>query len=97
MENIFLTSLTVPEVREQFKKVLTEFFSEYNLSAQSNSNEPEQRFTRTELAKYLGVTLPTVDRYRERNVFPYYQTGRTIYFKKNEVDNALSVGKRKGR
>lgn len=95
MENVFLTSLTVPEVREQFKKVLVDFFENYTPFPQTTP-EPEERLTRTQLANYLGVTLPTVDRYRSRSVFPYYQTGRTIYFKKSEVDNALSVGKKKG-
>lgn len=72
-------------------------FKDLKLSpTQQTTPEPEERLTRTQLATYLGVTLPTVDRYRSRSVFPYYQTGRTIYFKKSEVDNALSVGKKKG-
>lgn len=59
-------------------------------------NDPEEKFTRTQLANYLNVTLPTVDRYRAKCVFPVYQTGRTIYFKKSEVDKALLVGQKKG-
>lgn len=59
-------------------------------------DEPEQKFTRLQLAEYLKVTLPTIDRYRANGVFPVYQTGRTIYFKKSEVDRALLVGNNKG-
>lgn len=70
-------------------------FSRLMPQLQQNTPEAEERLTRTQLAKYLNCTLPTVDRYRSRSVFPYYQTGRTIYFKKSEVDIALLVGKKK--
>lgn len=58
--------------------------------------EPDQKFSRSQLAEYLNCTLPTIDRYRANGVIPFYQTGRTIYFKKSEVDFALLVGKKKG-
>lgn len=59
-------------------------------------NLSEEKFSRKQLANYLNVTLPTIDRYRANGVFPVYQTGRTIYFKKSEVDRALLVGNKKG-
>lgn len=62
---------------------------------QQPTTEPEQNFTRSQLAEYLKCTLPTVDRYRDKGIFPFYQTGRTIYFKKSEVDQALKVGNKK--
>jgi len=55
-----------------------------------------QQFTITELAAYLKCTKQTVHAYKRKNIFPYYQTGRTIYFKRAEVDTALEVGKKKG-
>lgn len=54
--------------------------------------EPEERMSREELAKYLNASVPTIDRYKANGIFPYYQTGRKIYFKKSEVDEALRVG-----
>lgn len=53
--------------------------------------EPEQRLTRKQAAEYLNCTLPTIDRYREQGRIPFYQTGRTIYFKRSEIDKALAV------
>lgn len=58
--------------------------------------EPNQQFNISELATYLKVTKATVHAYKKRGVFPYYQTGRTVYFKKCEVDNALASAKKKG-
>lgn len=97
-KNIILSPICFRDlVAEIASEVTGRIYRDLNLSQLlTNKTEPEERLTRTQLANYLGVTLPTVDRYRSRSVFPYYQTGRTIYFKKSEVDNALSVGKKKG-
>ncbi|RZJ77715.1 MAG: DNA-binding protein [Flavobacterium sp.] len=88
-EHAALNDCIEAAIQKAFAKLVPQF-------QQKHTPEPEERLTRNQLANYLGVTLPTVDRYRSRSVFPYYQTGRTIYFKKSEVDNALSVGKKKG-
>lgn len=48
-----------------------------------------------QLAEYLGVTKATVFKYKREAVFPFYQAGRTVYFKKHEVDQALSFGKKR--
>jgi excisionase family DNA binding protein len=65
--------------------------------------EPQQQlksdvtFSIFELANYLKVTKATIHAYKNRKVFPYYQTGRTVFFKKSEVDAALEIdGKKKG-
>ncbi len=58
--------------------------------------ETSQQFTITELADYLKCTKATVHAYKKRGIFKYYQTGRTVYFKKSEVDTALEVVKKKG-
>jgi excisionase family DNA binding protein len=52
-------------------------------------------FNIIELAKYLGVTKSTIFRYKKNQVFPFHQVGRTIYFKKSDVDCALSSSKKK--
>jgi excisionase family DNA binding protein len=60
-----------------------------------SSIEVNENLTIKEAAEYLGVTKVTIHRYKNDNVFPYYQTGRTVYFKKAEIDSALS-NKKKG-
>ncbi len=54
---------------------------------------PEE-FTITELADYLKCTKATIHTYKKRGIFPYYQTGRTVFLKKTEVDKSQSVGNR---
>ncbi len=60
------------------------------------SLSPEQKFSIKELAAYLKCTKATIHSYKRRKVFPYYQTGRTVYFKKSEIDSALEVSKKIG-
>ena len=93
MENVFLTSLTTPEVRQLFKEELSKFFNDFNSPTPLQSETSEQ-FTISELADYLKCTKATIHAYKKRGVFPYYQTGRTVFFKKSEVDAALSANKK---
>lgn len=55
----------------------------------------DENFSIPELASYLKVTKATIHSYKNRKVFPYYQTGRTVFFKKSEVDKALEVAEKK--
>ena len=48
-----------------------------------------------ELATYLNKDKSTIHRYKKNGMFPCYQAGRTVFFKKDEVDAALSSGKKK--
>jgi len=71
----------------------------YSLKASNtlpeNVTEKEITFSIPELANYLKCTKATIHAYKKRGIFPYYQTGRTVFFKKSEVDKALAVGTKK--
>ena len=58
--------------------------------------ESDEQFDIEGLSKYLNCTKVTIHRYKKKGVFPYYQVGRTVYFKKSEVDRALASKKQKG-
>lgn len=49
----------------------------------------EIKFSQEELAAYLGVSRTTVHRYQKNNLFRSYKAGRTVFFKKDEVDAAM--------
>lgn len=94
MENIFLTSLTVDDIRQIFQEELAKYFE--NLPKKKEvAPEQDEELSITELAKYLKRSKVTIHAYKKNGVFPYYQTGRTVYFKKSEVDKALEVGNKK--
>lgn len=97
MENVFLTSLTTPEVKQMFRDELVKFFTDFKTPIlNETSSEQDQNLSIEELAKYLKVSISTANRYKKRGVVPFFQTGRTVYFKKSLVDAALAVGNSKG-
>lgn len=75
---------------KNLEKVVIQLSSQF-----SKAQEKDERFSYQELAKYLGVHPMTVYNYKKRKVIPYYQTGRTVYFLRSEIDEALSVNKKK--
>ena len=42
------------------------------------------------LSKYLdGISIRTLQRYHKQRIISKYRFGRTVYFNRNEIDNAL--------
>lgn len=60
--------------------------------------EEDQKFSIAEVANYLKKGKATIQRYKNDGALPYHQVGRTVFFKKSEVDAAMSsmVVKKKG-
>ena len=93
MENVFLTSLTTPEVRQMFRDELTKFFPE---SQTPNQLLKPDIITGEELCKKLDVTIQTLIRWRQKGKIPYLQIGSSIRYDLNKVLDAIEVGKKKG-
>ena len=94
MENVFLTSLTTPEVRQMFRDELVKFFPE----DQAISQLPKPDIiTGEQLCKKLDVTIQTLIRWRHKGKIPYMQIGSAIRYDLNKVLEAIEVGKKKGR
>lgn len=49
--------------------------------------------TAKEIADYTQVNVRTIYRMKDRGELPYYQMGRSVRFKKSEVEEALKGGK----
>lgn len=94
MENIILTSINLHSLELIIQKSVTAAMALSMPEPQPNP-QIEQTFSISELASYLGVTKATIHAYKKRGIFKYYQTGRTVFFKKSEVDAALAIGKKK--
>jgi excisionase family DNA binding protein len=93
MENVFLTSLTTPEVRQIFRDELTNFFPS---TLNSNPTPQPDIMTGEELCKKLDVTIQTLIRWRHKGKIPYLQIGSSIRYDFNKVLDALEVSKKKG-
>lgn len=88
MNTVLMTSLNENELKDLIRSVINE-----NKSVEVpiiKGNENNEVLSIAELANYLKCSKTTIHIYKKRNVFPYYQTGRKVYFKKKEVDAALA-------
>ncbi|MEQ7798180.1 helix-turn-helix domain-containing protein [Pedobacter sp. ASV1-7] len=94
MENLFLTSLTTPEVRELFRKELETYFGNQSISTPPKNEPP---ITTKQLCEFLGITEPTVIRWRKKGKIPFMQIGSSIRFDVAAVLASLEVkNKKKG-
>jgi hypothetical protein len=92
MENIILSPISLDNLELLIKKSVL-----YALGVADQltpATQEDQTFNSKQLGHYLNRTPQTITAYKKRGVFPYYQTGRTIYFKKSEVDAALASNKK---
>jgi excisionase family DNA binding protein len=93
MENVFLTSLTTPEVRQIFRDELTNFFP---TTSNSTITPQPEIMTGEELCKKLDVTIQTLIRWRHKGKIPYLQLGSSIRYDFNKVIKAIEINKRRG-
>lgn len=95
-ENIFI-SLPINELKGVIIDCVNAClkYHEQPINTKALISDIPDELTITELATYLKCTKSTIHAYKNRGVFPYYQTGRTVFFKKSEVDAALEVGNKK--
>lgn len=91
MDNVFLTSLTTPEIRQMFREELEKF------SPQSPILQPKlEILTGEELCKKLGVTIQTLIRWRHKGKIPFMRIGSSIRYDFIKVLEAIEVTKKRG-
>jgi len=88
MENVFLTSLTTPEVRQLFRQELETYF-ENRTKILPGTIENEQPINTKELCNFLDITEPTLIRWRNKGKIPFLKIGSRILYQKGAVLAAL--------
>ncbi len=53
--------------------------------------EPDITMSPEEVAKYIGCTVQNIHKKKNTGQLPYYKVGRTIYFKKKDIDSASRI------
>lgn len=92
MENVFLTSLTLPEVKQLLRTELETFFAE-------KKREPlpaeDSLLTILEAAGFLRLQVPTLYGLVHKSQIPYMKKSKRLYFSKDELTAWLKAGRRK--
>lgn len=87
MTKSLFTNLSISELKELVKECVTEvaILQPHDLGSKSD----EDLMTQRETAKFLRVSIPTIINWKKEGKIPYYQNGRTVFFKKSELLKAL--------
>lgn len=88
MENLILSSISLPELKEMIREVLS---TELKNTANSKPeiNEKDELLTSSETAKLLGVSKVTLHKWKLAGKIKYYRIGSRIRFRQLEVMAAL--------
>jgi len=79
-------------VRDEFETVLLKQGDFLN-----KPQKPEAVIkSQIEMCSFLGITEPTIIRWRKKGKIPFLQIGSSIRYDLNAVIDALTVGKKKG-
>ena len=92
MENMVLTQLSIPEVRQLLREELEQFFVQ-----QQNSNKPDaDEIGGIDLAvEITGKAKPTIYSLVHTRQIPHSKRGKQLYFSRAELLEWLKSGKRK--
>jgi excisionase family DNA binding protein len=94
MENVFLTSLTTPEVRQIFRQELEQFFE--SRKGFSGASEPEEDILSIQqAASFLNLTIPTLYTLNSKREIPSCKRGKRLYFSKADLLNWIKQGRNK--
>lgn len=87
MERIFFEGSSSEEFMAKLCFKLKEIIKSY--IEDNHNQEPEKLLTREETAKFLKVSLPTLNNWTKAKVLTPHHIGRRVYYKKSEIINKL--------
>lgn len=93
MDNrILLSSIPLDELLQSVRLLIKE---ELGLKNNQSGTIPEY-CTGEELCAYIGISKPTLIRYRKKGKIPFIEMGNCIRYDKEKVAKALDSGNKKG-
>lgn len=93
MENVILTQLSVPEIRQLFRQELESYFASNTVN--SNQDEADQLLTIKQTAELLSLSVPTIYGLVSRGEVPHSKKGKRLYFSKQELLEWVKAGRKK--
>ena len=85
-QQIILTPVPLTDLVGQIARAVR---TELDANPQAAPSAPEELLSRTDTAKMLGVTLPTLRDYTRRGYLAGYRIGARVRYKRSEVLNSL--------
>jgi excisionase family DNA binding protein len=91
MSQIILNGLTTEQLKELLVEVIAEHLSSVSkiLGTGNLSQDQSKYLTRTEAAKLLQISLPTLNDYTKRGIISSYKIGSNVRYKPSDLEQAL--------
>jgi len=76
-------------IKEITETVKNSLLSE--LAKTIQENEPKRYLSADEVCQRFGITKPTLHEYRKRNILKSYKLGARVYYRLDEIENAMII------
>lgn len=87
MENLILTQIPFEVIKTAISDAVKAEFQKVNCKIPETKSE---YITRKEAAKFLGISLPTLNHWSKAGIITSYRIGTRVRYKKAEVENSLT-------
>lgn len=83
--------LTVPaeNIQQIAETVKTELLAD--LTKLFTDNEPKRYYSAEKICERFDITKPTLHEYRKRGIIKSYKLGSRVYYRLDEIENAMIV------
>ncbi len=61
------------------------------LSKFLTDNEPNRYYTAEQICERFSITKPTIHEYRKRKIIKSYRLGSRVYYRLDEIENAMII------
>ena len=82
-----LITLSVEDLQSIIKNAVGEVLQ--NSQPQQKENDEDSYLTRQQVAKYLHLSLTTLDTYTKEGLLTNYKIGHRVLYKKSEINSSL--------
>ena len=90
MNNLFLTTLTIPELREVFREELEKCYQTKQEAKQNQHVNLFERLTRQQVRQQYKVSYGTIHNLMRSGKLPYEKIGRKTLFRREDVERVFS-------
>lgn len=96
MDNVVLTSLSIPEIRALFREELKTFFNEYRTDNQpEKGSDSDELLTVRQTADFLDLTPASIYGLVHAGKIPgACKRGKRLYFSKQELTDWVKAGRK---
>lgn len=91
MQNdLVLSSIPISELKEDLRSIITETIqTELTRLHESNTAKDSKLLTRDDAAKFIGISLPTLNEWTKQGLIPGYRIGSRVRYKREELEQSL--------